>query len=263
MEILFGLLLIVGGIGYTWWYVNRTQNTITEIQYMKTSTIADAIALSEEMLTHDPEYHHYVELKGQLHSDSAITAPYTEQAVAYYRNKCLAVYEETIVERDANGNTRRRVVKKEREMASEESSAPVYITDSGSGQKVFVDIQSFVGDCDFQSGCDRFEPQGSAWGNRFQNSFHWSSYGNSRFLGYHLQEEVLYSNQPVYILGELYKNGDNYYIGRSVVGKKPSKFSYKSEDTLIQDMKSKKQASYLVGGLMALFGLALIVMKIL
>ena len=262
MGIILGLLLIVGGIGYTWWYVNRTQNMITEIQYMKTSSIADAVSLFEEMSSHDPQYHHYVELKGQLVATDSVVAPYTEQAVAYYKNRCLSVYEETIVERDQKGNTHRRIVKKEQEMASEESSVPVYITDESSGEKIFVDIQSFAGDCDFQSGCDRFEPQGSAWGNRFQANFRGGTYGNSRFLGYHLQEEILYNNQPVYILGELYKHGSQYYIGRSVIAKKPSKFSYKSEDTLIQDMRSKKQVTCIIGGLVALAGVALIFMKI-
>lgn len=73
------------------------------------------------MTVADPNYRYYVELKGTIQSEERVIAPFTEREVAYYRNRCYSVNEETETVRDANGNTRTRVAKAEHEIANEKS----------------------------------------------------------------------------------------------------------------------------------------------
>lgn len=213
------------------------------------------------MTVADPNYRYYVELKGTIQSEERVIAPFTEREVAYYRNRCYSVNEETETVRDANGNTRTRVAKAEHEIANEKSQVAVFLKDQSCDTPVYIDIESFGGDVDLQTGCDRFEPQNSIWMQSHMNMFHrWAPFGGSRFLGYRLKEEVLYNNQPIYALGELYRNGDRVYIGKSVISKKPSKLSYKSEDQLISDTKKAKMLSMVIGGGAAVIGLVLVVL---
>lgn len=256
--VIIAIVLIAGGIAYAAYMFNKSGKAVLEIQYMQTTPIVDAMELIDSMTESDPNYHHYVELKGVLQSEEPVEAPFTERRVAYYKNRCYSVNEETRTERDSNGNTRTRVVKTENEISNENSSTPVFLTDSSCDTRVYIDLPSFGSDADYQSGCDRFEPENSVWLQRNYSRYQWSHSG-ARFLGYRLKEEVLNANQPVYVLGEMYRNGDRLYIGKSVVAKKPSKFSYKSEDQLVNDTKNKKIMSLVLGGGAVLIGIILLI----
>lgn len=264
MQVIIGIVLIAAGIGYAVYMFKKNEAKALEMQYMETASVADASALVDEMASADPNYHHYVELKGTLFSDEPVQAPFTERKVAFYKNSCYSVSEETYTEKDSNGNTRTQTRKSENKISSESSSVPVYLKDASSDQKVYIDIESFGGDLDLQDGCDRFEQAGSGWLQRHQSfSSGWSSRcgSGSRFLGYRLVEKLLYADQPVYVLGELYRNGSRLYIGKSVVSKKQSMLSYKSEDQLVADIKRQKNMSVVMGGIACLIGIVCIVMN--
>lgn len=264
MQVIIGIILIAGGIGYAIYMFKKNEAKAMEMQYMQTTSVEDAVALVDEMSSADPNYHQYVELKGTLYCDSPVQAPFTERDVAFYKNTCYSVSEETYTEKDSNGNTRTKTKKSENQISSESSSVPVYLKDASSDQKVYIDIESFAGDIDLQEGCDRFEPADSGWLQRHQSFYSsWNNYRNSgsRFLGYRLVEKLLYANQPIYILGEIYRNGDRVCIGKSVVSKKQSMLSYKSEDQLVADIKKQKNMSVVIGGIACLAGIVCIVMN--
>lgn len=262
MQIIIGIGLIIAGMAYGIYMFKKNGNKSVEMQYMQTTSIADAADIVDAMTDADPNYHHYVEIKGTLQSEDSVVAPFIEKAVAYYENKCYAVNEEKRTMCDSNGNTTTRMVKVENEITSEKSSVPMYITDNSSDIKVYIDIESFGSDKDLQSGCDRFEPKNSTWLQYNINRYSWGNYGGAQLLGYRLKESVLYNNQPVYVLGELYKHGDRMCIGKSVVAKKPSMFSYKSEDQLVSDTKREKVMSLVFGGGAAAVGLVMVFMYI-
>lgn len=264
MQIVIGIVLIVAGIGYGIFMFKRNGAKALEIQYMQTTPVAEAISLVDEMTDVDPNYHHYVELKGTLYSETPVTAPFTEREVAFYTNCCYSVSEETYTERDSNGNTRTRTRKKESQISSESSSISVYLKDTSTDQKVYIDVGSFADDIDLQQGCDRFESSNSSWMQRHPNFYsNWNHHhgGSTRFLGYRLVEKLLYANQPIYVLGEIYRNGDRVCVGKSVIAKKPSTLTYKSEDQLVNDTKKQKTMSLVIGGIGCLVGIVCIVMN--
>lgn len=259
MNILIGILLIAGGIAYAFYMTKKQASAAMEMQYMETSPIAEARELIEEMMVSDPNYHHYVELKGTLYCEEKITAPFSERPAAYYVSKSYLVSEETRTVRDSNGNMRTKIEKNETLISDEKSSAAVYLKDQSCDTPVYIDVESFGGDTDLQKGCDRFERKDSDWMRRNQTYYNrWSRPSDAQILGYRLKEELLNAEQPIYVLGEMYVSAGRCYVGKSVVGKKPSKLSYKSEDQLVSDTKNQRLFSAVIGGAAALVGIILI-----
>lgn len=259
MNILIGILLIAGGIVYAFYMFRKYAAAAMEMQYMQTSPIADAEELIQEMSVSDPNYHHYVELKGTLYCEDKLIAPFTERPAAYYVSKSYIVSEETRTVRDSKGNMRSKLEKSETLISDEKSSAAVYLKDQSCDTPVYIDMESFGSDMDLQKGCDRFEHKDSEWLRRNQSYYsRWDRQTSAQLLGYHLKEELLNVEQPLYILGEMYLNGGKFYIGKSVIAKKPSKLSYKSEEQLVSDTKNKKLYSAIIGGAAALLGIIVI-----
>lgn len=259
MNILIGILLAVGGVAYGFYMFRKHAGVAMEMQYMQTSPIRDAQELIQEMSASDPDYHHYVELKGTLFCEEKLMAPFTERPVAYYVSKSYMVSEETKTIRDSNGHMRSKIEKSETLISDEKSSAAVYLKDQSGDIPVYIDVESFGGDMDLQKGCDRFERRDSEWMQRNQSYYsRWEHQTSPRLLGYHLKEELLNVEQPIYVLGEMYQNGGKYYVGKSVIAKKPSKLSYKSEECLVSDTKNKKLYSAMIGGAVTLVGIIMI-----
>lgn len=260
MDILIGLLLIAGGIGFAIIHYRKSAAQMLETQYMQTSSIKDTLELVDTMCTTDPFYRHYVELKGNLVCDAPLMSPFTDRPAAYYSNRCLSVSEHTSVYQDNDGNRRSRVSKQENELSCEQQSAEAYLNDGSCNIPVYVNFESFGNDLDLVGCCDRFEPANSSWSNRFGGQYSSCMNVSGRFLGYHLVEKIFPSNTPVYVLGEVLRMGDRYVVEKAQVGKKPSKLSYKSEEQLVQDHKSSQNTSLIIGGIMVLAGIAEIIM---
>ncbi len=261
MFMIIGLLFIVGGIAYAFIMYKKHSASALEYQFMQTSTVNDAIEIVDDIGRSDINFRHYVEIKGLVNSEQEVIAPFIERPVAYYRNKTSSVSEVEEVRRDNKGNTRRVMRKQENLIANEASSTRVFIKDNSSDKKIFIDIDGFGNDLDLIESCDRIETENSAWMRRHPNmfgGFNRSGYGSSRFIGYRLVEHVLNVNSPLYILGEIYKYGDEYHIGKAVLTKKASKVTYKSEDQLVEDTHKQKNMSLVFGGILVLIGLFMV-----
>lgn len=263
--IIFGFLLIVGGIAFGIFQYKHNDKKRIEMQYMQTSSIRDALDIVENMSATAPDYRHYVEIKGTAQRDEAMMAPYSGRNVVYYRNRCLSVYEETRTVTDNEGHRHTQRYQREDELASEASPADFFIKDQSSDVKVYVDMESFGGNAELVSACDRFESQTSSWIRDNQSRFQFLNQGfyggrsGSRLLGYRFKESILPAGQPLYLLGELYKMGDRFYIGKALTAKKPSALSYKSEDQLVEETKQSKLIGIVISAIMVLAGIYLII----
>lgn len=260
MPLVIGIVLIVAGASLGIFFFIRHGKRATEMRYMQTSTIQEASEIIDDMAGVDLSYRHYVELKGVVQSEQPVTAPFSERPVAYYQNRLSSVRQESHVVTDDKGNRRTVTNKVESLLSNESSPTEVYITDLSGPTKVFLDLNSFGNDLQLFPACDRFEPENSPWMHSYQmrvNNFIFPRAG-AHFLGYRLQEEILACNQPLYVLGEMYKLGDRYYIGRSVRDKKPSLVSYKSEDEIISNTNRNRIFSAVIGALAILAGAAVI-----
>ncbi len=256
MAIIIGLLIIIAGIFYAVYVYRKNTNKVQEIQFQQTTCIKDVLDIVGDLSSLDENYRHYSEVKGQLHSVSGnVEAPFSQRPVAYYENEVYSVHEETRTERDDKGNTRTVTDKVETSLSSEKSPVEVYLSDSSSDEKVYIDLASFGNDVDLMPGCNRMESKDSDW---VRNNFNFSVNQNrgSRFLGYRFFEEILPEDQPMYILGEIHKRGNRLYVGRSVAAKKPSHVTYKSEDELLDDIKKEKLVAIGIGVAGVVVGIA-------
>lgn len=256
MAIIIGLLIIIAGIFYAVYVYRKNTNKVQEIQFQQTTCIKDVLDIVGDLSSLDENYRHYSEVKGQLHSASGdVEAPFSQRPVAYYENEVYSVHEETRTERDDKGNTRTVTDKVETSLSSEKSPVEVYLSDSSSDEKVYIDLASFGSDVDLMPGCNRMEAKDSSW---VRDNFNLSVNQNrgSRFLGYRFFEEILPESQPMYILGEIHKRGNRLYVGRSVATKKPSHVTYKSEDELLDDIKNEKFVAIGIGVASVVAGIA-------
>ncbi len=244
---LLGLVLFGGGIALGIWLYRKNQGRYREIKYQRTASLADVISVVDSMAPVDVTYRHYCEIKGILQAESPVIAPFCEIPVAYYSNRCLSVTQQVQTVRDRNGSRHTFTTKSEQEVSSESSTAEIYVTDPADGQRIYIDKQSFGDKMELMEGCDRFEPANSPWLHNNMGRFQFNlSFGGANHLGYRLIEKILPQGQPVYVLGEVYKRGDRYYIGQSVREKKPSVLSFRSEDEIVSKAKSNRTIALVV-----------------
>lgn len=85
---------------------------------------------------------------------------------------------------------------------------------------------------------------------------------HSRFLGYRLLEEVIPLSQPLYVLGEIYRNGDRLYIGRATGKNGESWFSTRPESEILKALHSKKKTAGGVAVISAVLALICIALEL-
>lgn len=262
-SIIIGIVLIAAGALYAAYVFVKSKKAAIEPKCMQTSTIADALSLIDSMTGADPNYHHYVELQGTLQSEETVEAPYTLRQVAYFRNECSSVEEETVTEQDEDGYSRTRTVKTEKSLFGQTSAVPIFIQDQSCCTKVYIDMASFGDEVEFQLGCDRFEPLDSEWVQENGHSLG-SRESGGKLTGYRLKEQVLNSGQPVYLLGVLYRSGARVCMGKTTVEGRPSRISCKSvelersEKAPAKKTVVEKLVSLAVGGITTISGVFLI-----
>lgn len=103
-----------------------------DMRIMKTSRVADALDVVDELGKTSPGFRHYCELVGTAQTDGGVVAPYSQRKVAYYEVRCYRI------ER-VGGADRETLV------ANEHALDPFYFTDGSSSEKVYVDVASFGG----------------------------------------------------------------------------------------------------------------------
>ncbi len=245
--LIIGIVVVIAGVLIGFFMYRKNSGRYTEMKFQQTTPIRDVVSVIDEMYSMDPTYHHYCEIKGTVQSDAPVIGPFSGMPVAYYSNRCYSVTQQVQQIRDKNGNYHTITNKVENQVSSEASTAAFYVMDQSSNQKIYVDAGSFGGNFELMQGCDRFEPTGSQWMNNNAGSFNFSiNFGMANLLGYHLVESILPQGQQMYLLGEVYRQGDRYVIGESVREKKPSAVSYRSEDEMEKTAKNKKIAAIVI-----------------
>lgn len=256
MNILIGALFVAGGIGFILYKFNKTNKLVTEVKYMKTSTISEL----KEMLNNMSDtgvgdtYRHYVELKGIVDSEDEIVAPYSNNKVAYYKSKLYHVYQYETTKIDSNGNTSRNIQKKETIINEDNSNSYIVLKDEN-GDKAYIDVNSIDDKIQAEKTFEKFEPS-----NRIQNyrinlgNFNLNlDKGNSKTLGYKMVEETVQIGKPCYALGNAKLDGDKIIIERSE--DKETIFAPKTEEAMLRDVNKSRYGAIFAGVIFALIGL--------
>ena len=262
MEILVPLILIAVGIFAIFYLRPKTQNSVTEMKYMQTKTIAELKEMFNQMdasgLGND--YREFVELKGSIASNSLVETPFSNRKVAYCESKLMQVSEIREQYRDSNGATRTRVRKVENTISNEKTSQEISMIDSSTNESVEIEINGVGCKADIQNSFDRFEPKNNLRNYRYFDTFSWGRFG-AETIGVKMIEKTIGANQSLYVIGEAFKVGNKIHIGKPQDDKKPFIVTTKSEEDLIN--KSNQNAKiYLIGGIVAIVaGIVMLISK--
>ena len=252
MNFILPILLIGGGLAAIFYFRPKTKNNVTEIKFMKTKTISELKDMFSQMdasgLGND--YREFVELKGNIVSDTLVDAPFSNRKVAYCNSKVMQVTEEREQYRDNNGNLKTRVNKRENTISNEKSSQDISMKDSSADESVVLEINGTGCNLDIPRTFDRFESKNNLGNYSFFKSFSLGRYGADT-LGFRMTEETIDANQSLYVIGEAFKVGDKLHIGKPQDSKKPFIVTTKSEEDLVNS--SNQQALFLlIGGIVAI-----------
>ena len=252
MGILIPILLIGGGLAAIFYFRPKTQNNITEIKFMQTKTISELGDMFNQMDSNGlgNDYREFVELKGNIVSNSLVEAPFSGRKVAYCNSRLAQVTESREEYRDSNGNLRTRVTKHENEISNEKTSQSISMTDSSSNIPVVLEINGTGCKLDIPKTFDRFEQKNNLRNYNYFNTFSWDRYG-AETLGFKMTEETIDANQSLYVIGEAYKVGNEIHIGKPQDTKKPFIVTTKSEEEIVNS-SSQNSLFLLVGGIVAI-----------
>lgn len=252
MNILIPLVLIAGGLVAIFYLRPKTQNSVTEIKYMQTKTVADIISMFKQMdeagLGND--YREFVELKGTIVSNNLVETPFSNRKVAYCESKVSQVTEVREQYRDQNGHMQTRVRKNENIISSEKTSQEISLVDTSTNEEVVLDVNGTGCKFEVPETFNRFENKNNIGNYRYFNSTSWNRYGADT-LGFKMVEKTIEPNQSLYVIGEAYRVGNKLHIGKPQDDKKPFIVTTKSEEDLVN--KNNQMAKIeLIGGIIAI-----------
>ena len=252
MNFLIPLVLIGGGLVAIFYFRPKTKNTVTEIKFMQTKTISELNNMFSQMEQNGlgNEYREFVELKGNIVSDSLIETPFSNRKVAYCNSSVSQVTETKEQYRDNDGNTRTRIVKHETNISNEQSSQNISLVDASSNEPVILEINSSGCNLDIPKTFDRFEPKNNLGSYSYFNNFSWNRFG-AETLGFKMTEETIEENQNLYVIGEAYKVGNKIHIGKPNDSKKPFIVTTKSEEEIVNNSDQNAKL-LLIGGIIAI-----------
>lgn len=260
MGILLPLVLIVGGVAALVYLRAKMLNHVREMKFMTTSTIRDLQDMFGMMQADGlgSAFRNYVEIKGVVHCEQAVRAPFSSREVAYCTSRLTAVTQREEQYKDNNGNVHTRTVKDEELLSNEDSADVLILKDDSSDEHVTLDIKNGCS-FDIPETFDRFESR-----ENLGNYAYFRNFRSHRpnLLGYRMQERTVSLNQPLYVLGEAYKEGNVIHIGKPADKDKSFIISTKSEDELVGKYERNAKMA-LFGGIAAVVvGIALLISQL-
>lgn len=256
--VIIGLVLAGAGALIATVLRNKLSNKAVEVQFMKTTTLAELKQVFADMAGLSAGFRQYVELQGVSAAANPPQTPYSKQEVAFYTADLIQVYEAEEYFKDDQGRQQRRIVRREETVSSEKSVEPLLLKDPATGESVTIDMeerQSF----ELVEACDRFEPTANMGSFGFFSAFTPRQLGN-RTLGYRMVEHIIPLGQPLYVLGDAYQRNNEIYISRPADSKKTFVASTKSEAQIVRDAKSGSKFALIGGIVLAVGGIVVTVM---
>lgn len=258
--ILLAVALIAGGIFAVVYLRPQMLSHVREMKFMTSSTIRDLQDMFGMMQADGlgDAFRNYVEIKGVVHCDQAVRTPFSAKEVAYCSSRLSAVTQREERYKDSDGNVRTRIIKDEDLLSSEDSSDVLVLRDDSSDVRVTLDIKNGCS-FDIPETFDRVETVGNL--GRYTYFRNFQSH-RPNLLGYRMREKTISLNQPLYVLGEAYKEGNTIHIGKPVDKDKSFIVSTKSEDELVGKYEGNAKIA-LFGGIAAVvIGVALLVYRL-
>lgn len=231
MQTAIGLLIIVAGILFSVYWMKKAERkaaSAPRIEPVRPIPIEDAVAALKEKLAADPAARLHVELYGLARTDEPARAPITERPAACWRSVSYSCRSKS-GERP-KGLSRYRETLEQTEAYRESGPQDFYIMDSTSDDRIYVDLDGFCEKAELVRACDSYEEAGSKWMERhLQSCRRFFPHTGPSVGGYHVEESFYRVDQPLNVVGDLYRRGGKYRIAASA-GAGRSLVTYRSEE---------------------------------
>jgi hypothetical protein len=220
--------------------MKKNQSRIRQMQATETSLVSAleeiASTIRADLGGGASHWSEKVEIKGTVVCEHPIQGQYTEIPAAVVHTRIVREWEEYRRERDSNGNSRSRWVRRSDTMHDDVRTASFSI-DDGTGQ---LRVAPAGAEYKLNAVVDRFEPADRvddgpsiSFGpiTLSAGNMGWGS--SRRLLGYKIQESILPVGSNIYALGEVQDQGTSLVLTKSSNSETAFILSVKSEEELV------------------------------
>ncbi|XOQ43738.1 MAG: RING-type E3 ubiquitin transferase [Clostridium sp.] len=260
MQTAIGISVMIAGIACSFFLMRRAERKVAAMpqsEPIRPIPIEDAVKQLNHRLTDDPGARIHVELYGLARTDKPAKAPITERPAACYRTISYACREKDTGKR--RGFFHIGATLEQTEVYRESGPDDFYIMDSTSDEKIYVDLDSFGSRAEMLSACDSYEEKNSRWMEKhLKNCRRFFPRLGSEIAGYHILEYYYHVNQPLNVVGDLYRHAKRYRICASADGKR-SLVTYKSEEQAAMVLQRARLSALGLGLILVVAGIGVII----
>lgn len=265
MDVLWvlGILSLVGG-GMLFWVHRAQRQRAKSLQSARSVTVAELQHLASEIASEigGGNWRDYVKLNGVIRCDQPLISELRQEPCVHYQMSVTREYEETVTQRDSQGNTGQTTNRGSETVSSNKRSVPFYLEDS-TGR---IDVNPEGAQIATIKTLEDFRPEAAggmiAYGG-FSLVLGDPPSGRRRTLGYRYREAVLPIGQRAVVVGMMSDHGGHLTVQKPTHLENKFIISLKDEEALAKEADiSAKQAFYgMVAGLGV--GVVLILMALL
>ncbi|PSN07043.1 E3 ubiquitin ligase [filamentous cyanobacterium CCT1] len=255
-----GIIFIVAG-AVLWWVQNRQQRRCNQLKLARASKSADleamATAVSKEIGGGD--WRDYVWLRGTPQTSTPLTSEFKQVPCVSYTSTVVREYEETVREKDSNGNVTTRTQRGSETVSQHQQRIPFDLMDDAGQVRVDpegANIESVEVLNDFQPGTPAggmlsYGPFSLVLGGD-------GGGGSRRTLGYRYKETVLPLDRPVLVVGTASDSTGNVAIEKPTQPDQPYIITLKSHEALTKSVGQSAQIAF--WSMVGCFGLGVVLL---
>ena len=260
MQTAIGILIIIAGIVCPFFLMKKAEHRAVAMpqgEPIHPIPIEDAVKSLQQKLRNNPGARVHVELYGHARTDRPVKAPISERPAACYRTISYSCREKDEQKRGKLFHLSTNL--EQTEAYRETGPDDFYIMDSTSDEKIYVDMDSFRENAEMLSACDSYEEKGSRWlKTDLENCRRFFPHTGNKITGYHIQEYYYHVNQPLNVVGDLYRHAKRYHIAASAEGKR-SLVTYKSEERTAMVLQKARMSALGLGLILVVVGIGVII----
>ncbi len=256
------VLFIVAGV--LLYFMKQNQGRVRQMKATETSTVnaleETAATIRDDLGGGASHWKAKAEVKGRVVCETPLEGQFTDVPSAVIHTRIVREWEEYRQERDSDGNSRSRWVRRSDTMHDDVRTTSFHI-DDGTGQ---LRVAPNGADFTLNEVVDRFEPA-----DRFDDGpsisfgpitlnvggMGWGS--SRRLIGYKVQESILPVGANVYGLGEVQDQGTSLVLTKSANTETAFILSVKSEEELIAQYEKTAKWQQIGAGVCVVIGVGL------
>lgn len=255
-----GIIFIILG-AVLWWVKNRQQRRCNQLKLARACQVSDlqatATAVSKEIGGGD--WRDYVWLWGTPKTSAPLTSEFKQVPCVSYTSTVVREYEETVREKDSNGNVTTRTQRSSETVSEHQQRIPFDLVDS-SGQ---VRVEPDEANIESVEVLNDFRPGAPTGGMLSYGPFSLvlggdGSGGTRRTLGYRYKESVLPLDRPVLVVGTASDRTGTVAIEKPAQADQPYIITLKSHEALTKSVDQSAQIAF--WSMVACFGIGVVLL---